>query len=363
MGTRAKRILAGILSASLVATGSGAGWAAPARRTTPPPAAAPVTPPLVRAAQPAPMVQAPPAAETPKQRKAREKAEAKARKKAEKDRLRALDPEREMRKEKKKKKRKKIAGCVAGAALGIVAGMLLSNRRNRGEAVVAGAVAGCAAGWALGGALKGDDKDRLDTFVNQDVALRDGEPIRTWVAPNSGATITIQQTDAGYKPIEAVFTIAPGIQFPQPGVLIEGRAMRVTTALRLRGGPGTSSPIVGSFAPNEIVHVIAQTPDQQWALIGENNVVVGYASKTYLSTSLAIPSQVPIRFATMKRTPPPRARPVRGRAAPAPVAVASGPPQQARVQASTRCKSMVASHGSNRQAQQRCAQPNSTAWA
>jgi hypothetical protein len=356
MGTRAKRILAAIISASMVAT-SATGWAAPARRASPPPAAT-VTPPVVRAAQPVPMVQAPPAAETPKQRKAREKAEAKARKKAEKQRQRALDPNRE----KRKKKRKKIAGCVAGAALGIVAGMLLSNRRNRGEMVVAGAIGGCAAGWALGGALKGDDKDRLDTFVNEDVALREGEPIRTWVAPNSGATITIQQTEAGYKPIEAVFNIAPGIQFPQSGVLVEGRAMRVTTALRLRGGPSTSTPIVGSFAPNEIVHVIAQTPDQQWALIGENNVVVGYASKTYLSPSLAIPSQAPIRFATMKRTPPPRPRPVRGRAAPAPVILASGPPQVARVQASTRCKSMVASHGSNRQAQQRCAQSNSVAW-
>ena len=138
--------------------------------------------------------------------------------------------------------------------------------------------------------------------------------------------------------------------------------MRVTTALRLRGGPGTSSPIVGSFAPNEIVQVIAQTPDQQWALIGENNVVVGYASKTYLSTSLAIPSQAPIRFATMKRTSPPKPRPVRGRTT-APVILASGPPQTARVQASTRCKSIIASHGSNRSTQQRCAQPNATAWA
>ena len=109
--------------------------------------------------------------------------------------------------------------------------------------------------------------------------------------------------------------------------------------------------------------MIAQTPDQQWALIGENNVVVGYASKTYLSTSLAIPSQMPIRFATMKRTPPPRARPVRGRSAPAPVVLASGPPQTMKVQASTRCKSIIASHGSNRQTQQRCAQSNTTTWA
>lgn len=359
MGTCAKRFLAGFLSISLVASSSAPGLAAPARGASPPPVAAPATPPVVHAAQPAPAVQEPPAAETPKQRKAREKAEAKARKKAERERERALDPNREKRKE----KRKKVVGCVAGAALGIVAGILLSNRRNRGEAVVAGAVAGCAAGWALGGALKGDDKERLDHFVNEDVALRDGEPVRTWIAPNSGETITLQQTDAGYKPIEAVFNIAPGIQFPQPGVLVEGRAMRVTTALRLRGGPSTSDAIVGSFAPNEIVQVIGQTPDQQWALIGENNVVVGYASKTYLSTSLAIPSQAPIRFAAMKRTPPPRVRPVRGRAPPAPVVVASAPPQVARVQASTRCKSFVASHGSNRSTQQRCAQPNATAWA
>jgi hypothetical protein len=354
MGTGAKRILAGILSASLASTSPSALSAAPAgRSSTPPPAARPTA----QVAQLTPAAaQVPPAAETPKQRKAREKAEAKVRKAAERARDRQLHPNRG-------KKRKKIAGCVAGAALGIVAGMLLSNRRNRGEMVVAGAIGGCAAGWALGGALKGDDKDRLDHFVNEDVALREGESVRTWTAPNSGATITIQQADAGYKPIEAVFSIAAGVQFPQPGVLIEGRAMRVTTALRLRGGPSTSAPIVGSFAPNEIVHVIAQTPDQQWALIGENNVVVGYASKTYLSTSLAIPSQAPIRFATMKRTPPPRARPVRGRAAPAPVILASGPPQTARVQASTRCKSIIASHGSNRQTQQRCAQPNTSAWA
>lgn len=308
-----------------------------------------------QAAHPLPVAaQVAPAAESPQQRKAREKAEAKARKKAEKERQRALHPNRG-------KKRKKIIGCVAGAALGIVAGMLLSNRRNRGEAVVAGAIGGCAAGWALGGALKGDDKDRLDQFVNEDVALREGEPVRTWVAPNSGATITIQQADAGYKPIEAVFSIAPGVQFPQPGVLVEGRAMRATTGLRLRGGPSTTSPIVGSFAPNEIVQVIAQTSDQQWALIGENNVVVGYASKTFLSPSLAIPSQAPIRFATMKRTPPPATR--RGRGAAAPVVLASGPPQTFRVQASTRCKSMIASHGSNRSTQQKCAQPNATGWA
>ncbi len=354
MGTRARRFLATILCASLLATSPSAAFSAPARGTSNP---APPAMTTAQVAQPLPAsAQLPPAAETPQQRKAREKAEAKARKQAEKERERALHPNR-------RAKRKKVIGCVAGAALGIVAGILLSNRRNRGEAVVAGAIGGCAAGWALGGALKGDDKDKLDQFVNEDVALREGEPVRTWVAPNSGATITIQQADAGYKPIEAVFSIAPGVEFPQPGVLVEGRAMRATTALRLRAGPSTSAAIVGSFAPNEIVQVIAQTSDQQWALIGENNVVVGYASKTFLSPSLAIPSQAPIRFATMTRTPPPRARPVRGRPAPAPVVLASGPPQTFRVQASTRCKSMIASHGSNRSTQQRCAQPNSTGWA
>lgn len=359
MGTGARRGLAGILSVSLLATSPGIALAAPTSRAPPPPAAAPVAPAAAQVPQQAqPAVQTAAANETPKQRKAREKAERKARKAAERARERELNPNRG------KKKTKRILGCVAGAAIGILGSILLQGKKNRdGGAVVAAGAVGCAAGWALGGALKGDDKEKLDHFVNEDVALRDGEPVRTWVAPNSGATITIQQADAGYKPIEAEFSVAPGVHFPQPGVLVEGRAMRVTTALRLRAGPGTDTAIVGSFAPNEIVQVIAQTPDQQWALIGENNVVVGYASKTYLSTSLAIPSQGPIRYATMTRTPPPRPRPVRGRAAPAPVAVASGPPQITRVPASTRCKSIIASHGSNRSTQQRCARPNATGWA
>lgn len=351
-------ILAGLLSASVAMASVTPAFAAPARAPAKPAAATPAPPPvqIVRTAMPLP-----PANETPAQRKKREKAAEKARKQALKAENKRLHPNRH-------EGRKKLLACAGGAALGIVAGMLLSNRRNRGEMVVAGAIGGCAAGWALRGALKGDDEQRLNAFVNDDVALRDGDPVRAWKAPNSGETILIQQADAGYKPVQAVFTLGAGVETPQSGVVIVARAMRTTTALRLRAAPNTisDSNIIGTFAPNEIVQMIAQTSDRQWALIGVGGVVVGYASTAYLSSSLAIPADTPIRFAAMKPPPPrPVARTARRGRAPAPVvraAVAPAAPRQATVLASTNCKAITASHGSNSSTQKRCANSDMT-WA
>jgi hypothetical protein len=144
--------------------------------------------------------------------------------------------------------------------------------------------------------------------------------------------------------------------------------MRATAGLRLRAGPNTVSAVVGSFAVNDIVQVIAQTPDQQWAVVGENNVVVGYVSMSFLSSTLQLPPQAQLRFASLQRTPPPAPKPARARArraaAPAPVAppAASAPPRAITVAAASHCKVFTASYGSNSSSQKRCASGQMT-WA
>ncbi|MDB5691043.1 MAG: hypothetical protein JWO81_106 [Alphaproteobacteria bacterium] len=366
MNVALKAIVAGFVSVSLVGTGVGPASAAPAH--TPVKAVAATPPPPIQVT-PAALPLAPPPAETDKQRKEREKAEAKARKLAQREADHAakeldkkLHPERH-------EGRKKVLACAAGAAIGIAAALLFRGRKHNGVGdVILGGIAGCAAGWALGGALRGDDSQRLDAFVNHDVAMRDENTVRAWKAPNSGETILIQPMDAGYKPIQAVFTLAPGVDTPQPGVVILAHPMRATTALRLRSGPDGSANanVVGTFAPNEIVQMIAQTADRKWALIGVDNVVVGYASTAYLSSSLALPAEAPIHFAAMK---PPATAPVRRARGKAPaatpalrLAVASAPPRSAVVLASTSCKTITASHGSNSSTQQRCARADMS-WA
>jgi hypothetical protein len=363
MGTRLQRVVAALVSTALIV--SSPAVSAPVRAKARPiavrtAAAAPMMPQVPPAPPPPPPPPPPPLNETPKERKDREKAEEKARKQAQKEaehaaheRDKAMHPEREA-------KRKKLLACAGGAALGILGGILLGGR-NKGAAIVAGAIGGCAAGWALGGALKGDDQQRLDHFVNEDAALRDGEPVRTWTAPNSGATITVQLSDGGTKPVQAVFNVAEGVEPPQPGVVIVSQAMRASAGLRLRAAPNTVSAIVGSFALNDIVQVIAQTPDQQWAVVGENNVVVGYVSTSFLSNTLQLQPQAQLRFASMQRTPLPAPKPARARvrraAAPAPVAppVASGPPRAVTVAAASHCKLITASYGSNSSSHTRCA--------
>jgi uncharacterized protein YcfJ len=355
-----RRMIAAILSATLLATSPLPAVAAPAR-TAPAPAPMPPPPLVVQASAPAP---APALVETEKQRKAREKAEAKARKQAERaERRRQQEAERA--RHPKSRTGKKLAHCAIGAAVGVLGALLLGGRQGRSAGgIVVGAVVGCAAGWALGEALKGDDPEKLDAVINQDVAFRDGET-RSWQAPNSGQTITIQQADAGYKPVEADFILAPGVAAPQPGVLIQGRALRSTTKLRMRSSPSMASDdnIIGSFDPNEIVQVFAETPDGQWALIGENNMLIGYASMRFLSPSLEIPPQMPIRYAVLKRAPPPRARAGRAAATRTPAPVVAQAPQTVRIAASSRCKTFTASAGANSQSQRRCAQPNANAWA
>lgn len=266
----------------------------------------------------------------------------------------------------------KAVGCLAGAVVlgALFRGLAVQADASRAEvnqATAAGVALGCAAGFQIGKNWSERDKAAYGD-ASQDV-LDDPTPqSRDWYAPESGDRVTLITTAATTESREVDFQYYNNIAAPVAGSRVISRPYRATNLLRLRSTPDENNPnnIVGRFEKDEIVEVVGLTPDGRWGMIGESGVIVGYASMDYLMTleaSRTLRRTVVARAKPDRPASAPASRPTKGKAAPAPAAPAA--PRQVqttRLVASTQCKSLVATSGTQRDKKKGCSLPSGK-WA
>lgn len=264
----------------------------------------------------------------------------------------------------------KVLGCVGGGLLtGVLAG-LLAPKRDRGAAAVIGFAAGCAVGWGFAKNWSEKDKHGLED-ASQD-ALDSPNGQLGWQAPESGAQVSFQTTNASERNEDIEFDHLDSVQEPPDGSHVVAKPFRTVARVALRSSPDNSASdnIIGRFNAGQTVEVIALTPDLQWAMIGEDGVIVGYASRQGF-TELAQPLRkvqterhfVDRQAAAPAPTPKRKAK-ARGRAA-SPVMTAQVAPapdrsqvRTTRIAATTQCKTLVAVTGQQQDKKTGCNSPD-----
>lgn len=294
---------------------------------------------------------------------------AKAEKQTVDTQLRAMQEQAKAR-DKKKSGGKKVLGCVAGGLVtGLLAG-LLAPKRDRGAAVVIGFAAGCAVGWTFAKNWSEKDKHGLED-ASQD-ALDSPNGQSGWQAPESGAQVSFQTTNAAERNEDIEFDHLETVQEPPDGSRVVAKPFRTVARVALRSSPdgSASDNITGRFNSGQTVQVIALTPDLQWAMIGEDGVIVGYASRQGL-TELAQPlrkAQTERHFvvneaAAPAPTPKRKAKARSQAASPVMAAQVAAPPDRSqvrttRIAATTQCKTLVAVTGQQQDKKTGCNSPD-----
>lgn len=272
--------------------------------------------------------------------------------------------------DKKKSGGNKALGCVAGGLVtGLLAG-LLAPKRNRGAAVVVGFAAGCAVGWSFAKNWSEKDKHGLEDASQDALDSPDGQ--MGWQAPESGAQVSFQTTSSSERNEDIEFDHLDSVQEPPEGSHVVAKPFRTVARVALRSSPDNSlsDNIIGRFNAGQTVEVIGLTPDLEWAMIGEDGVIVGYAARQGF-TEVAQPLRkvqterhFVERKATAQAPAPKRKAKARGKAA-APVMTAqvAPPPDRSqvrttRIAATTQCKTLVAVTGQQQDKKTGCNSPD-----
>lgn len=267
--------------------------------------------------------------------------------------------------------KEKVTGCLVGGVLGGLLGAAMSDGGNRNASIATGAAVGCVAGFAFASNWSARDRAALDAQTEQMLDRPVGQS-EVWVAPESRQPVSFTTATpvVETKPLE--FEYLENVAPPQKGVQVIARPYRTTDVLRLRSSPDATSDdnIVSRFNRGEVVEVIGASPDQRWAMIGYDGVIVGYSSFEYLQ---ALDERQTLRTVATSKPRPERAAPSRAAATTTPTApsratsssrpvqvaqVAAPRVRTARVVASTRCKSVVAVSGQQTDRKKGCAQPS-----
>lgn len=271
---------------------------------------------------------------------------------------------------KKKSNGNKLLGCVGGGLVtGLLAG-LLAPKRDRGAAIVVGFAAGCAVGWSFAKNWSEKDKQGLEGASQEALNSQNGQ--MGWQAPESGAQVSFQTMNAGERNEDIEFEHLESVQEPPDGSRVVAKPFRTVARVALRSSPDNSASdnIIGRFNAGQTVEVVGLTPDLQWAMIGEDGVIVGYAAREGF-TELAQPLRKVVTerhfvdkgLATQVSAPKRKAK-ARGRAAPPVMAAQVAPPpdrsqvRTTKIAATTQCKTLVAVTGQQQDRKTGCNSPN-----
>lgn len=259
----------------------------------------------------------------------------------------------------------KVTGCIVGGILGGLMGAALSNRNNRGAAIALGAVSGCFAGFAFASSWSQRDQAALDEQT-QEAFDRPQTQATTWVAPESGQTVTFQPETTEVVTQKVDLETYDNVAAPQAGAQIVARPYRTRDVLRLRSSPDDASEdnVIGRFDKGVVVEVVGASADGKWAMIGDDGVIAGYASSGHLA---AMDSRQTLRrtpTAKPKRLPRTQLASANANAnANIRIAAATEPAPTPKIKtikilASTQCKSMVAVSGQQTDRKRGCETPN-----
>ncbi len=184
-----------------------------------------------------------------------------------------------------------MGNCVTGGAV-TAAGVWLLNRMQgkkvKATDVAAGAVVGCAAGLIFSN-MNHNDAQALAARENAAVDAPTPQNI-SWTAPESQQVVQLQTTAPMDMEHQIPVSYDQGIQAPAAGFKVEAKTYVVNTArLNMRSAPTVADGnIVGYFEKGEHVQVIGRTPDGQWAILGDDGVVVGYSAFTIGNGALLV---------------------------------------------------------------------------
>lgn len=266
----------------------------------------------------------------------------------------------------KKSTGSKAASCVGMGILGALAGALIAGKKDRGAGAVAGFAIGCAAGWGFASKWSKTDKDGLDTASQQ--ALDDPNGTMDWKAPESGAQVRFRTASAGEKNEDVEFEHLDSVEAPPEGSRVVSRPFRTVARVALRSAPDRtiSDNIVGRFNTGQTVEIVGITPDGQWALVGEDGVIVGYSAREGFSEILQPSRLVRTERHYIETTAPPKKSIGKGKGGRARVPVLlvqAAPPvsrsqvKTTKVAATTQCKSLIAASGNANQSRTGCNRP------
>ena len=213
----------------------------------------------------------------------------------------------------KKKKGSGKTGKILACGAMILLGALLGGKK--GLAIGIGA---CAVTWAIAGLTK-KDNDAL-TDRGEQLLDEDGPQRATWRAPESGTELEIVTGAPTQQTAKIEFEVDDGVAAPEQGARLNSEPyVVVVDRLNFRSQPSAASDatIRGYFERGDVVQVIAVSANGQWAAVGDDGVIVGYASLTAGGADALVTIN---RANQLRRAPPPPPvrRGVKPRPAPAP---------------------------------------------
>jgi len=172
---------------------------------------------------------------------------------------------------------KQAGGAVIG---GLVGGLVGNNiaKNERGLGTVLGAAAGAAAGSYIGCRMQRSDQQKAQ-LAAQNALDRGG--YQTWTNPETGASgdVRVVQGDNGGPVSMSGLRFAPGVE-PASSYSSAGGRYQPRSTVNLRGGPSTSSPVVGKLRAGESIEALARVSQGGWLLAGRDGQAIGYVSES-----------------------------------------------------------------------------------
>ncbi|WP_445399360.1 SH3 domain-containing protein [Zobellella sp. An-6] len=182
-----------------------------------------------------------------------------------------------------------LMGCETtrqdmGAVIGGVAGGLLGSQIGGGQgrtlAILGGVAAGALVGRELGRYL--DEREQRQLAEATHNTARTGSS-STWSNPQTGASGSTRvvnsrsTTDSVQVPVlkERVETIPP--------LELIGEDYAATSAVNVRGGPGTDYKRVGSLSQGEVIMVQGKVKGSDWYMISQGGVATGFVHGSFLA--------------------------------------------------------------------------------
>jgi len=188
---------------------------------------------------------------------------------------------------------KETVGTAGGAVGGGIIGALVCNNKYKLLCGLVGAGVGGFIGNQIGKKLDEADRQRLALETSQALAASaQSSAPRQWSNPETGVKGTVTVKESSVTPVQASVPVLKGRVKVTPPLDLVGETYKVeSSALNVRGGPGTDYAPVGSqLSRGEEVHVVGRVQsDPNWMLIAQNGAGSGYVySKGLKSTGYAV---------------------------------------------------------------------------
>lgn len=178
-----------------------------------------------------------------------------------------------------------------GAVIGGVVGGLVGSKVAKNDTVgaVVGAAVGAAAGSYIGCRMQRSDQKKAERAAQEALDRNRDTRWSNSATGTSGETRLISTLPNGEPVSLSGLRMASGVELQPSYDGASGRYTAPRTA-NLRGGPSTSSPIVGKLQPGEGIDALARVRGSNWLLAGRDGVAIGYVSETVVRPSGATAS-------------------------------------------------------------------------